>query len=299
MVNILNCKELSNKIIEETKNNIDKICTDYNLNTRPGLLVISVGYNEASNIYIKNKQKACEKCNIHLFYQSFNENITKKELLNYIKLANENKDFDGILIQQPLPKHLQGIEQYINPDKDVDGFTKYNLGNTLYNKDFMDEKNLYACTPLGVLKIFEYNNIKLEGLHVVIIGRSVIVGKPLIGLLLQKNATVTTCNSYTKNLKEIVQQGDVIISAIGKPKLIDHTYISEKTKVIIDVGINRDDNNKLCGDINLTDIINNGFNRYYTTYATPVPNGVGPMTVAMLMHNTYIAFKNKIEYNIK
>lgn len=287
-------KELSQKIIEQTKKDINDICIKYNIIRQPSILVISIGYDDASNIYIRNKEKQCRNCGIIFYHQSFNEKVSRAEMIRYIQLANISKTFDAILIQQPLSEHLKGIEQYIDPNKDVDGFTKYNLGALLYNKEYNDN-SLVACTPLGILELLNEYNIKLQGKHIVIVGRSAIVGKPLIGLLLQKNATVTSCNSYTEHLKDITKTADILISAIGKAEIINKDYIGENCKVIIDVGMNRNKEGKLCGDVDYEDIKQSHFNTYYSTYITPVPGGVGPMTVAMLIRNIYKIFRYNIE----
>ena len=262
-------KELSQKIIEQTKKDINDICIKYNIIRQPSILVISVGYDDASNVYIRNKEKQCRNCGIIFYHQSFNEKVSRAEMIRYIQLANISKTFDAILIQQP-------------------------LGALLYNKEYNDN-SLIACTPLGILELLNEYNIKLQGKHIVIVGRSAIVGKPLIGLLLQKNATVTSCNSYTEHLKDITKTADILISAIGKAEIINKDYIGENCKVIIDVGMNRNKEGKLCGDVDYEDIKQSHFNTYYSTYITLVPGGVGPMTVAMLIRNIYKIFRYNIE----
>lgn len=214
---ILDGKSVSQKLLEKDMKAIQEIYITNNKIRLPKLIVISVGDDDASKIYIKNKQKMCKECNIEFIHLHYSETINFNDLANIIDNLNKDKTIDGILIQQPLPKHLYGIDQLVDKDKDVDGFTSYNIGNTLLNK----EDSLKACTPYGIIRLLDYYNISLEGKTVTILGRSNIVGKPLIGLLLSKNATVVSCNSFTKDLKSFTSRSDVIISAIGKPKLIN------------------------------------------------------------------------------
>lgn len=258
----------------------------------PTLVIITIGKDPASKVYVANKLRACEKCGINVIHTVFDSDTTKTKLANYIWELNTSDDIDGIIIQQPIPTHLKGVEQLVEPTKDVDGFTRYNLGNTLTNKD----NGITACTPKGIMTMLHMYGIDLTGKHVTIIGRSEIVGKPLIGLLLKQNATVTSCNSYTENLKEILSISDIIISAIGKAKYITREFLTPRTHVIIDVGINRDESNKLCGDCDYVDITD-----YWTSledeeerFITPVPGGVGPMTVATLIQNVNIAYNDHV-----
>lgn len=291
-------KKLSLKIKELEKNYIENNC-GYR---KPSLVVIEIGNNDASKVYLRNKEKACKEVGINFILKRYEEDISRKELSNEIQKLNSDSNIDGIFLQQPFPNHLRGIEQEILPEKDVDGFTLSNLGNTLYGDRFQ----LNACTPQGILYLLKEYNIPLQGKHVVIVGRSNIVGKPLIGLLLQENATVTSCNSYTEELWNYTRQADIIISAIGKSKKIDANYISSKCFCIIDVGMNRDENNKLCGDVDFESIIKfwNWTNYPVETkkrYITPVPGGVGPMTVASLIRNVNIAYTRNLDkyYNEK
>lgn len=261
---------------------------------KPKLVIVSVNTKGANGVYIKNKLKACELCDIETELSVKPENITREEMYDYIESLNKDKTVTGIIIQQPLPNHLKGVEQYIIPEKDVDGFTEVNIGKTLIGNK---EDDLIACTPKGIITLFDKYDINLSGKKVCILGRSNIVGKPLIGLLLQRNATIISCNSYTEEhiLKNLTTQSDIIISAIGKPKYIDSSFITGRCECIIDVGINRDENGKLCGDCDMESI-----EEYWNIYGgihyiTPVPGGVGPMTVASLIQNVYISFNKLME----
>lgn len=249
----------------------------------PKLAVILVGDNPASAIYVRNKEKAAAEIGIESVAYKF-EKITQTELLNLIATLNDDKETDGILVQLPLPEGLNEKEilQAINPEKDVDGFHPLNLGKLLIGEDAP-----IACTPKGCLKLIHLAKQDLTGLNAVVIGRSVIVGKPMAQLLLKENCTVTVAHSKTKNLPEICQKADIVIAAIGKPKAVKADWIKENA-IIIDVGINRLEDGKLCGDID--------FDACFDKCAaiTPVPKGVGPMTIAMLLENTVEAFEKKI-----
>lgn len=289
MVNLIDGKALSEEVLQQCKEEVEKL----GYKRLPTLVVVTVGDDPASKVYVRNKQKACEKCNINFRNEIFDSSISKEEMINQIKKLNEDETVDGIIVQLPVPKHLSGVEQEIDVKKDVDGFNFTNLGNALYGDK--NVKRLEPCTPSGIMKMFEKYNIDLTGKHVVIIGRSNIVGKPLIGMLLNKNATVTSCNSHTLNIKEITASADIIICAIGKPKLIDSSYISEKVSVIIDVGINRQENGKICGDVDFEDITKIWKNLSSQKFITPVPGGVGPMTVASLINNVVTCYKDNIK----
>lgn len=285
---ILDGKTLANEILETQHLVLDSTLR------RPKVVVISIGDDVASAIYLRNKRKACEKCDIIFEHISYNEDTSVETIYNYIKSLNNMKTVDGIMIQQPVPYKFKGLEQYIVDYKDVDGFTTYNLGGTLNN-----ENHISACTPSGILQLFHYYDIDLTGKHVVILGRSNIVGKPLIGMLLKENATVTSCNSYTKNLQGITLDADIIISAMGQPKYINSHYITTRCTCIIDVGINRDENNKVCGDVNYKDITDmwsswEKAGDKVERYITPVPGGVGPMTVASFVKNINLAYSRNI-----
>ena len=287
----LDGKALANEILET-----QHLVLDENLR-RPKVVVITIGNDDASVIYLRNKKRVCEKCDIRFEHISFTEDTDYGFLKNYIETMNDTNTIDGIMIQQPVPERFRGLEQYIKNSKDVDGFTTYNLGGTLNN-----EKHISACTPSGILQLLHYYNIELSGKHVVILGRSNIVGKPLIGMLLNENATVTSCNSYTKNLQGITLNADILISAMGQPKYINSHYITTRCTCIIDVGINRDENNKVCGDVNYKDITDMWSSWEKTgdkveRYITPVPGGVGPMTVASFVNNINLTYsRNVINY---
>lgn len=251
-------------------------------NIIPGLAVVLVGEDPASQIYVRNKIKACEEIGIRSYAYKLPETATQKEVEDLLdELANRN-EIHGILLQLPLPKGLneESAIAHIPHEKDVDGFSETNLGLLTLNK-----AKVVACTPLGVMKMFENEGIELAGKNAVVIGRSATVGKPMAMLLLNANATVTVCHSKTKNLKEICKNADIIVAAVGRAKMVTEDMVKEGA-VVIDVGINRDQNGKLCGDVDFENVKNK------VSYITPVPGGVGPMTITMLMYNTCItAFK--------
>lgn len=276
MAEIINGKEIAENIL----NNIKKEVESYDV--KPTLAVIIVGCNPASKVYVKNKIKKSEFLGFNSILKELPENTTKEELLDVIKNLNEDKNVNGILLQLPLPKGLDEKDflDEISPIKDVDGFTTYNSG-----KLFKGEKPYaVACTPKGIIKLLETKNINLEGKLAVVIGRSNIVGKPIAALLLQKNATVIQAHSKTKNLPEILKLADVIISATGKEEFIKGDMVKEGA-VIIDVGITRNKNGKLTGDVDFESV------NKKVSYITPVPGGVGPMTIASLMENTLELYK--------
>ena len=268
----------ANKIINNIKYEVNK------LKVKPKLVVILVGNDNASQIYVKNKQKRCLEVGIESEVLHFDEKIKQDKLLDIIKQLNEDISVNAILVQMPLPNHINSnlIIETISPLKDVDGFHPYNVGKLALN---MTPYSV-ACTPCGILKLLNAYNIEIKGKHVVIIGRSNIVGRPLALLLLNNDATVTVCHSKTENLKQITQTADILISAIGKAHFINSTFIKENA-VIIDVGINRDKNNKLTGDVDFNDVFEK------CNFITPVPKGVGPMTIAMLLQNTLDLYKTQ------
>ncbi len=247
----------------------------------PGLAVILVGEDSASKVYVRNKKKCCDELGIFSKEFCFPENTSEKEILDLIEKLNHDEKINGILVQLPLPSHINQkvITESILPEKDVDAFHSSTIGNLLTN-----HTKLLPCTPAGIIEIFHRENISLTGKHCVVIGRSNIVGKPLAFMLINEDATVTICHSKTKNLSEICKSADIIICAVGKAKFLNRNMI-KKGAVIIDVGINRDENGKICGDVDFDDVKN------IASAITPVPGGVGPMTIAMLMKNTITATK--------
>ena len=279
MAVIINGKELAKKIKEQLKIECEELKKEGIL---PKLAVIMVGEDSASKIYVKNKSKSCDEIGIEFEEYILKEYITQQQLIDLIETLNNKKDIHGILLQSPIPKHLDINKAFeaISYQKDVDGFNPINIGKLSIGQD-----TFVSCTPYGVMKMFEEYNIDLTGKEVVILGRSNIVGKPLIQCCLAKNATVTTCHSKTKDLKEHTKRADILIVAIGKSKYITSDMIKEKA-VIIDVGINRGEDGKLTGDVDFENV------EKKASYITPVPGGVGPMTVAMLMNNVIKAAKN-------
>lgn len=275
---ILDGKKVSAKVREDLKLEVDNLKKE---GIKPKLAVIMVGNDLASKVYVRNKNKACEEIGIE--YEEFllGEETTMEELLNVIDNLNKNQNIDGILLQSPIPKHLDINKAFraILPEKDVDGFHPINAG-----KLSIGEKCFVPCTPHGVVKIIEEYNIETEGKNVVIVGRSNIVGKPLIQCMLQKNATVTVCHSKTRDLEEFTRKADILIVAIGKQKFITENMVKEGV-VVIDIGINRNEEGKLVGDVDFDNVSKKA------SYITPVPGGVGPMTVAMLMENVVEAAK--------
>ena len=285
MGNIVYGNIISDEIKENIKNFIEMSVK--NGNRQPHLVVIMVGDNQASKVYVSGKNKDCMQVGIKnttLYY----DDISEEDLISKIKELNDDKTVDGILIQLPLPSHINKdhIFNILNPQKDVDGFTPLNVG-----KLYLGQDTFIPCTPKGIIKILEYiGYYDLSGKKAVVIGRSNIVGKPIAQLLLNKNATVTICHSKTQNIIEQVRQADIVVSAMGNAKLIKKDWLKENS-IVIDVGINRDENNKLCGDVDLGDVIDK------VKYITPVPKGVGLLTRAMLLENTIIAYKNSINNN--
>lgn len=277
---IMDGKELAKKIRTNLKEEVEILKSK---GIYPKLAVIMVGNDKASAVYVKNKSKACNE--VGVTYEEFllKEDTTMDELLGLIQKLNQDTDIDGILLQSPIPKSLDIEEAFrtIDPKKDVDGFHPVNVGKLSLNQDCF-----VSCTPYGIIKMLETYHIPVEGVHAVIIGRSNIVGKPLIQCLLNKNATVTICHSKTENLEEVTKQADILIAAIGKPEFVTANMVKTGATVI-DVGINRKEDGKLVGDVNFEEVSKKA------SYITPVPGGVGPMTVAMLMTNVVKAAKNR------
>ena len=239
------------------------------------LAVIQVGNNPASTVYVGNKKKACEYIGIHSLSYDLPEETTEEELLALVEKLNQDDAVNGILVQLPLPSQINEdkVIQTISPKKDVDGFHPQSVGALC-----IGQPGFVSCTPAGIIQLLKRNDIEIDGKECVIVGRSNIVGKPMALLMLRENATVTVCHSHTANLKEVTKRADILIVAIGKPKFITREYVKEGA-VVIDVGIHRNENGKLCGDVDFEDV------EPIASAITPVPGGVGPMTVAMLMNN--------------
>ena len=278
MCEIIDGKLLAKKIRKELKEEVNTLKKD---GINPKLAVIMVGNNPASSVYVRNKSKACEKVGIEFEDFLFDENETEEKLLETIEKLNNDDSIHGILLQSPLPKHININKAFnsISPKKDVDGFHPVNVGKLSIGED-----SFISCTPYGIVKMFEEYNIETEGKNAVILGRSNIVGKPMIQCMLNKNATVTVCHSKTKNIEEITRKADIIIAAIGKPKFVKENMVKDGA-VIIDVGINRMDDGSICGDVDFENVSKKA------SYITPVPGGVGPMTIAMLLNNVVKAAK--------
>ena len=252
----------------------------------PGLATVLVGDDPASAVYVRNKNKICRELGFKSFEQKLSLDTSEAKLLQLIKELNSNNDIHGILVQLPLPNQIDSekILQAIDPNKDVDGFHPVNVGKLVVGNAL-----LTPCTPTGIIKLLDYYEIDISRKHAVILGRSNIVGKPVSMLLLQRNATITICHSRTKNLEEITRSADILVAAIGRANFVTENMVSEGT-IVIDVGINRVDG-KLTGDINFETVSKKA------SYITPVPGGVGPMTIALLMENTLKAFKKSIDIN--
>ena len=278
MTTLIDGKELAKKIKEELRQEVDTL-KEKGIN--PKLAVILVGDDPASQVYVRNKSKACEMVGVEFDEYLFPSSITQEELLGTIKKLNEDDSVNGILLQSPIPDHLDIREAFetIDPKKDVDGFNAINVGKLSIGDDCF-----IACTPYGIVKMFEEYNIELEGKRAVIIGRSNIVGKPMLQCMLKKNATVTVCHSKTKNIEDIIKEADIVICAMGKAKFVKD-YMVKDGAVVIDVGMNRDENGKLCGDVDFENVSKKA------SFITPVTGGVGPMTIAMLMNNVVKATK--------
>lgn len=275
---ILDGKKLREKLLTELKLKVDSF------DKKPTLVVILVGEDPASKIYVNNKKKTAEKLGINSQIINYSYDVTEKELLEKIEELNNNSNVTAILVQLPLPKHIskENIINAISPKKDVDGFTPYNFGKLFSG----EEPIVYPCTPKGILLLLKEYNIDIEGKHVVIVGRSNIVGHPLAQMLLNKNATVTVCHSYTKNLADITKTADVVISAVGK-NIIEGEMLKSGC-VVVDVGIFKDASGKTRGDVDFESASK------IASYISPVPGGVGPMTITSLMLNTVELFEKNL-----
>lgn len=279
MARLIRGKEMALHIREEIKDEVAKIRMEKN--KIPGLAVIQVGENPASSVYVNNKKKACEEVGFKSFGYQLPDQTSEQELLGLIDALNEDGNVHGILCQLPLPKHMDEFKVLcrVKPEKDVDGFHPVNVGLLSIGKD-----GLVSCTPAGILEMLIRSDIDIAGKECVIIGRSNIVGKPVAQLMIAKNATVTIAHSKTRDLKEVCKRADILIVAIGRAKFVTAEYVKPGA-VIIDVGINRDEDGKLVGDVDFDSVFD------IAGAVSPVPNGVGPMTIAMLMKNTLHAFK--------
>lgn len=266
---IIDGKKVSDEIKNKLKEKIEREKLE------PGLAIVLAGHNPASEIYVRNKLKASEKIGVKAKLYQFEETDSEEKIIDCILKLNEDSNIHGIIVQSPLPKGLdeEKINSYIIPNKDVDGFGIYSLGSLASN-----EKGYLSATPSGILELLKYENIEIAGKHAVIVGRSKIVGRPMALALLNQDATVTITHSKTKDLKEITKTADILIIAIGKPEFIKEDYIKDGA-VVIDVGINRMPDNKLVGDVDFESVSKKA------SYITPVPGGVGPMTIAMLLSN--------------
>ena len=278
---IISGKEISVKIKDQLKEEVSKIKETYP--RLPKLVVILVGDNQASQTYVRNKERGCQYIGIESEILRHDASFSEIELLQEINDLNNDDTVDGILVQLPLPQRIneEKVLDAIVPSKDVDGFHPENVA-----KLFLGQHSLVPCTPKGMMVLLEEINYDLAGKEVVIVGRSNIVGKPVALLCLQKNATVTIAHSQTKDLKAVCSRADVLIAAIGTPKFFNHEYVKDGA-VVLDVGINRDENNKLCGDVDFDDV------KDKVSAITPVPGGIGPMTITMLMKNTIEAFYHR------
>ena len=273
MAKLISGKIVSVKVRNEVKKETEELRENHGI--VPGLAVILVGNDPASQVYVRNKQRACEEVGFHPYEYRMNENATQEQLLDLIGVLNKDNKVNGILVQLPLPEHIdeQAVIHAISPLKDVDAFHPVNVGKIMIGAyDFL------PCTPAGIMELIASTDVDISGKQCVVIGRSNIVGKPMAMLMLRENATVTVTHSRTKNLKEVCKQADILIVAIGKPKFINEEYVKEGA-VVIDVGIHRLEGKKLCGDVDFDAV------EPHVSAITPVPGGVGPMTIAMLMDN--------------
>lgn len=282
MARLIDGKEISKQIKDELKEEVGRL-------SRKGvkicLAVIQVGKDPASSVYVNNKKKACAYIGIDSRAYELPENISEEELVGLVERLNADDSVNGILVQLPLPAHIDEdrIIRTISPDKDVDGFHPVSVGRL-----WLGEKGFVSCTPAGIIELLKRSGVEIEGKECVIVGRSNIVGKPMAALLLRENGTVTVTHSRTKDLKEVTKRADILIVAIGKKEFITSEYIKEGA-VVIDVGIHRDENNHLCGDVNFTQA------EPLASAITPVPGGVGPMTIAMLMNNCVESVRSQEE----
>ena len=279
MGKIIYGNEVAKTVKDDLKKDLDRLKKEGK--RLPKLVVVLVGNNVASVSYVTGKEKACKEIGMENELLRFEENIREEKLLEVVENLNKDDSVDGILVQLPLPKHIDEskVLQAIDPEKDVDGFHPVNVGKLLLQED-----GFLSCTPKGILRLLESIGLSdLSGKKAVVIGRSNIVGKPVAQLLLNKHATVTICHSRTEHIEEITSQADILIVSVGSPRIVKANWIKEGA-IVIDVGINRDEHNKLCGDVDFQEV------EPKTSYITPVPKGVGPMTIAMLLENTWESY---------
>lgn len=271
--NIIDGKEIAQAVRKEIAEGVKKLQAN---NITPGLAVVLVGDNQASRTYVTNKQKACKELGMHSILIEYPASLPQHQLVEKIQELNADDTIHGILVQLPLPEHIDEKEiiEAISPEKDVDGFHPINIGRMMTGQDAF-----LPCTPYGILEMLHYIGSDLEGKHVVVVGRSNIVGKPAGQLFLNENATVTYCHSRTKDLPSYTRQADIIVVAVGRRNMITAEHVKQGA-IVIDVGMNRDDEGKLCGDVSFQEV------KEIASYITPVPGGVGPMTITMLMKNT-------------
>lgn len=276
---IIDGKAVSQKIKEQVKTRVENLKEQ---GVIPGLAVVIIGEDSASHTYVKNKKKTCEALGMRSDLHQFADTLSEAELLSVIDGLNNDPEIHGILVQMPLPAQIDEFKviSAISPSKDVDGFHPISVGNMMIGKEAF-----LPCTPHGIMKLLEHYDIDPAGKHTVVIGRSNIVGKPVGQLMLQRNSTVTYCHSKTSDLASFTRQADIVIAAIGKAKFLDSSYIKPGA-VVVDVGMNRDEFGKLCGDVDFADVQDKA------SFVTPVPGGVGPMTIAMLMENTVLSAEN-------
>ena len=278
MANLINGKEIAAQVKAEIATEAEKLAE---FGVTPGLAVIIVGSDPASKIYVRNKKRACDEVGFYSEEFMLPEKTTQKELIALIDTLNKRLDIDGILVQLPLPKHLneKAVIGAISPKKDVDAFSPFNVGRVM-----IGDYRFLPCTPAGVMELIKSTGVEVSGKECVVIGRSNIVGKPMAMMLLNESGTVTVCHSKTQNLAEITSKADILVSAVGKAKFVTADMVKEGA-VVIDVGMNHDEDGKLCGDVDFAQV------EPKTSWITPVPGGVGPMTIAMLMKNTLTAAK--------
>ena len=282
MTQIIDGKKISAEIKDELKEKVAALKAEGREIT---LAVIQVGNDPASTVYVGNKKKSCAYIGIRSLAYELPEDTTEEELLRLVEELNQSREVHGILVQLPLPEHINEdrVIKAIAPAKDVDGFHPQSVGALS-----IGQPGFVSCTPAGIIQLLKRSGIDIDGKECVVVGRSNIVGKPMALLLLRENGTVTVCHSHTKDLKAVCKRADILVAAIGKPKFFNHEYVKEGA-VVIDVGIHRNENNKLCGDVDYADVFD------HVSAITPVPGGVGPMTIAMLMYNCLESVRLKME----